>query len=265
MTLMIFNAENTTSEPKKFRYPIQKTEACRQVSLPVQGLEHLHISASGQFAENHIPFIQKAAGGRPVIIVDLRQESHGFMDGHAISWHVPRNWINAEKTDGQAAEDELQRLKQLSDEKEAIISRVKRKDEEAGTIVEKEDITLPVHHVLTEEKLVQSYRCGYQRFYVTDHSCPSEEVVRQFFNFFGQLPRDAWLHVHCSAGMGRSTTFMTMVDMLHCARNLSLEDIVQRQAVINQYDLFGAKEGWKQPYAEARAAFIRQFYQQVKQ
>ena len=64
-------------------------------------------------------------------------------------------------------------------------------------------------------------------------------------------------------GLGRTTTFMVLYDMLRNANRVSLENIVQRQKVLSHgYDVLrpDEPENWKAPYAAERAKFIRGFY-----
>ncbi|MBO0694928.1 MAG: protein tyrosine phosphatase, partial [Verrucomicrobia bacterium] len=74
---------------------------------------------------------------------------------------------------------------------------------------------------------------------------------------------NAWAHFHCEAGLGRTTTFMVLYDMLRNATRVSLEDIVRRQAILGYgYDVLQPPEAgnWKAPYMTERAEFIRVFY-----
>jgi protein-tyrosine phosphatase len=77
------------------------------------------------------------------------------------------------------------------------------------------------------------------------------------------LPENAWAHFHCEAGLGRTTTFMVLYDMLRNATRVSLEDIVRRQRIVSSgYDVLQPAEpgNWKAPYMADRAAFVRAFF-----
>ena len=77
------------------------------------------------------------------------------------------------------------------------------------------------------------------------------------------LPAGGWVHFHCEAGKGRTTTFLALYDILRNARRVSLQDIVNRQSLLvgdyNLLDLAG-QSGWKAPLFADRAAFVRAFF-----
>ena len=46
----------------------------------------------------------------PICIVDLREESHGFFDGIAVSWYGEHDWGNVGLTQEEALADEAERI-----------------------------------------------------------------------------------------------------------------------------------------------------------
>jgi protein-tyrosine phosphatase len=87
--------------------------------------------------------------------------------------------------------------------------------------------------------------------------------VDRFILAVRALPADGWVHFHCRAGKGRTTTFITLYDMLRNAGRVSLEDIVHRQSLlIGDYNLLelAGQSGWKAGLASERADFVRAFY-----
>ena len=104
---------------------------------------------------------------------------------------------------------------------------------------------------------------NYVRLTITDHARPLDDELDRFVLGVRALPENAWAHFHCEAGLGRTTTFMVLYDMLRNANRVSLEDIVRRQKILSDgYDVLqpAEPENWKAPYATDRAAFVRKFY-----
>jgi Inositol hexakisphosphate len=86
-----------------------------------------------------------------------------------------------------------------------------------------------------ERDLVSSADASYVRVAVTDHTRPVDEAVDRFIVAVRALPQNAWAHFHCEAGLGRTTTFIVLYDMLRNASRVSLEDIVQRQKLLGYF------------------------------
>ena len=120
-----------------------------------------------------------------------------------------------------------------------------------------------VERASIERDVVQLAGASYVRITVTDHTRPLDDEVDRFILAVRALPGNAWAHFHCEAGLGRTTTFMVLYDMLRNADRVSLEDIVHRQKILSHgYDVLqpDEPENGKAPYAAQRAGIIRAFY-----
>ena len=114
------------------------------------------------------------------------------------------------------------------------------------------------------------FRSRYFRIAATDHVWPTPENIDRFLAFYRTLPQDAWLHFHCEAGVGRTTAFMVMTDMLKNP-SVSLKDILYRQHEIGGF-YYGEfpiktkdKDSWKTKYYREKIVMIEQFYRYVQE
>lgn len=253
---LILNAANTPGElPRHFR-------SCAAAKGSDEGLRTLRLSGSAQFSDEGLKALLKQLGTPDkVVVVDLRQESHGFLNGTAVSWFTLRNWANQGKTSAQIRQEELQLLADQLKAKTAVVQQIVEKTPEGDIEVATRE-TFDVQSALSEEQVTKNQKVGYYRLYVTDHKRPTDADVQQFMAFVKGQPSDAWLHIHCAAGDGRTTTFMAMIDMMNNAKKVSFETILQRQAAIGGIDLLQKHhEGsWKRPLAIERIQFLQKFY-----
>ena len=103
---LIVNMENQKILPRNFRTTIDPYKN-QQTTISKKGLSELHASASGQFSENGFNKIKEKVSAENIFVVDLREESHGFINGMAISWYEPNyNWGNKNKSLSEILEDE---------------------------------------------------------------------------------------------------------------------------------------------------------------
>ena len=127
----------------------------------------------------------------------------------------------------------------------------------------------PTGSYKTEETLVQSItNASYLRLPTTDHCRPRDSEVDQFVAFEAALDPKMWLHLHCRAGDGRTTSFMVMHDIIHNAPSDSLQTILTRQKGIGGIDLASlpTNQGiFSYPFSVERVTFIQNFYTYVCQ
>lgn len=206
----------------------------------------LNISGSAQFTLPQLTSIINEINQKDIIIADLRQETHGFVNDYALRLFSPTTIINKDCTSGQVLEAERRFFGAIQPgSKVNIYSRRK---------VLKE--TLTATRALTEEELVKEKGAGYILFAVQDGSIPTPQVVDDFVCFVVSKPEGAHVHFHCRAGEGRTTTFMAMYQIMNNENNLSLEQIFQYQESIGGINLF---------LRPLRAEFLEEFYSYVKE
>lgn len=250
--------------PANFRTPAMISNALEKTKSPVsrEGLDNLRASGSAEPWEAAIPALREYLG-EGLILMDLRQESHGFLNGAPVAWYLPPgDWINLGKTREQTLRDEKSRLAGLSRGKTVLV----HEDDWIPSRIQGAGKPEKVLSAASEEELARRNNIRYFRLTVPDHMRPSDEDVDRFIAFVRGLHKADWLHFHCHAGMGRTTTFLVMYDMLLNADRVSLEDIVTRQAAAGpRYNVFRneSKAPWENVFRE-RSGFVRQFYEYAK-
>lgn len=202
-----------------------------------------------------------AKGIKPkqIILVDLRQESHGFLNGQAVSWYGDNNWANVGKADVVIRKDETDRLTKTLDQETSYYKLDKKKKPHFKG---KEKVQV----ALTEQQAATLFGMGYARFASTDHIWPDPEEVDAFLQWQKDLPEDAWLHFHCQAGKGRTTSYMIMRDIWLNGQKDSLESICARQQALGGVDVLHMthKEAWRQTIDDNKVYRLKQFYTYVK-
>lgn len=225
-----------------------------------QGLDKLRASASGQPSQAALKTLyDKLHALEPnakIFLVDLRQESHGFANSLPVSWHTKNNAANAGKSSSEVAAIEITQLKNLRG--------VETTFEPLGNADTKilRPLTIVPRFMSTERDAAEKVGFEYARFAAADMQFPAPEIVDEFVLFVVNLPDNAWLHFHCHAGHGRTTTFLAMYDMMKNP-DVSLEEICRRQYLLGGSNLLLEPEGkdWYARMARDRARKIRLFYE----
>ena len=227
------------------------------------GLDELNASAGGQPSEAALTTLyEKISEYKPdakLIVVDLRRESHGFANSLPVSWHVKNNAGNVGKTASEIEADEFERLKKLRGV-ETTFQPLGNEDEQTFR-----PVTMVTRVTKTEREVCEQLGVEYKRFAAADMQFPAPELVDRFITFVATLPENAWLHFHCQAGHGRTTTFLVMYDIMKNP-DVSLEEICRRQYLLGGSNLLLEPEGddFYATNARDRAKKIRLFYEFVQ-
>ena len=229
-----------------------------------EGLERLCASGSGEFSESGLQSLLEALAERTqmaICIVDLREESHGFFDGIAVSWYGEHDWGNVGLTQEEALADEAERIHAAAGQMTAVAHL-------GGEKNPLDEHEIFVEEAQTEKELVEAAGLRYKRIAATDHIWPSPAAVDEFVQFYKSLPEDIWLHFHCQAGEGRTTEFLAMYDILKNPA-VPLQDILYRQCLLGgSYVAHVEPEDstyWKVPYYAEKAKHIALFYRYVQE
>lgn len=219
--------------------------------------------------------VNRIADGGPdlrrLLVVDLRQESHVFLDGRAVSWCADKDWSNVGQTTTWIAQDELSQLAKLSAAPDQLIYAIE-KDVADGNVKVLATTQIHVARAATEEMILAALQSrlaiSYLRIPVTDHCAPEDDAVRVLLGMMGTVDSTTWVHFHCHGGDGRTTTFLTMYDMLNFARSSSpgttppdLEYFRARQLQLFHYDLQPnpAVKRWQAPLSTVRWQRLEEF------
>lgn len=249
VNLVLDSSDNSFPE-KHFRKTSHALETDdRFKNLNLAGLSTLNISGSKQFTCSNFPNILHAIGTNlPITVIDLRQESHGFINEFPVSWVGDKNNANAALSRDEILLDETQKLNSIKLNQPITFSNHHEK-----TII-------PVK-VQNEEQLVKSNGVNYLRVPITDTKLPNDAMVDFFVDFVKSNSKNTWLHFHCKHGIGRTTTFMIMYDMMKNSKVASANDIITRQMLLANFD---SKKMSSFPNKN-RMAFLNKFYDYCKE
>ncbi|CEK10572.1 phosphatase domain-containing putative toxin [Legionella hackeliae] len=234
----------------------------------VEGLDALKLTASAMpnamgWDEIREYIYQLGMNPKKTIVVDLRQESHGYLNGMAITLSTTHNWINLDKTNEEAKLAERYWLNLLKNQ--LIASVLTPQQFETNNYLQ--PININIQTIQSEKEVVKQHGFDYERFYVSDHRAPIDTEVNRFVEFYRHLPADTWLHIHCRGGKGRTTSFMAIIDMLHNADKVSFEEIISRQASIPPFynlAMIVRSDPDLTPFYIERFQFLQQFYHFAK-
>lgn len=247
---------------------VDNTNSFQKIAKKFRVQNSLRISASGQFSAEQLKRLLNfiPVGPQNTWIIDLRQESHGFINGMPVSWYGNKNSGNINLSPDEVISREQKLLETIRHKSSVTIYTIKKLSD--GEISGENPDKIVVDTVSSEQQLVHTLGAKYKRLFVLDHHKPDDQTIDNFVNFVSQevKPGD-WLHFHCRGGKGRASTFMAMYDILLNAKQASFAAIMQHQISIGNIDLsqISSEPGklWKANAAKERQLFLQRFYDYV--
>lgn len=227
-------------------YKILDSDSENHLPDQYRNIKSLNISGSAQFTPSEIPNIIKDINSKDILFVDLRQESHGFINNLAFCYFGDSKTLNYNLGPIDVLKNEKALLSSTIIGSEAIIYERSGK---AYNIIK-------VKNVSNEEDLILKSKAKYLRLPVKDEGIPSLEIVDDFVNVIKNKPKDLHIHFHCAHGKGRTTQFMVLYQIMNNPDNLSLKEILKYQIDKGGIDLTKIKE---------RDKFLKKFYKYVKE
>lgn len=263
-TLLVVDSLDQSKLPNSFR--MTSDELPKTSQLQAEGLDRVRAVGSQQFSKAGLQAVLKRIPSKSVVIIDLRRESHGFLNDNAISWYGPQNAANSSKSPVKIKLSENRLLNKLNKSRFQWVHQILEKTDQ-GFVGRTSKEFVHVESAISEQKLASDLHVKYKRFYVEDFHAPEDADVVRFVNYVKHFPEDTWLYFHCRAGRGRTTTFMTMYDMMKNAKHVSFNDIVARQYALGGSDLrdLPDEDNYKYGYASNRLSFIKNFYEYAKE
>lgn len=258
---------NMDGLPKKFR---AAPDWIFNQDVNLKGFRDLRISGSVQFSQKHFESILKylaekhAVAPKDIVLIDLRQEMHGFINGAAVTVHGGPLGQDIDASVDEITVRENTRFAGLLGQKNLALYQVIKSAD--GFVSKKSPMLTDVALAQTEADLARQYGVRYVRIPVTDHFKPENREIDQFLTFLQTITPATWMHFHCRGGSGRTTTFMAFYDMIKNP-DVSLNDILKRHklakgADLNNSDRTISKE-WMGNAAKERLVVIQRFYAYV--
>lgn len=217
----------------------------------VRFLDEAAISGSAQFSADQFDALaadlRDHAGDREIWIIDCRMESHGLINGIAVSWCNAVNDVNAGKP--------CERI----EAEESALSMFPGTELTAYTTENDrplDAVTLSWQSWQTERELVEAAGFHYLRLACPDHCWPPEDIIDAFLDFVEGPGKDAWLHFHCQAGSGRTGAFMTVSEILR-RPGVPLEEILRHQAETGSGNLVTPSAHEKSHAQKSRYVMVR--------
>jgi hypothetical protein len=192
-TLLVVDMPKNSGLPENFRTTADPLPA--DVRVSTDGLSNLHAAGSQQFSTDGLEKALEKIPSKAIVIVDLRRESHGQLNGNAVSWYGPQNAANENKTPEQISVSETRLLSRLKKMRYKWLYQIVEKTDDDFIEKTHRDF-VRVGTVKSEQQLASAYHLDYKRFYVKDFHAPEDADVVRFVSFAKSLPENTWLYFH---------------------------------------------------------------------
>lgn len=196
--------------------------------------DNIGISGSQQLSSEQLKILIQKNHCKSFSIIDLREESHCFVNGFPIALVNEENNLNEGKPleEIKALDASLKGKASISIFeciKEKTISVDGEKKKTISFQLQQRLEKYQIHSIETEEELTQQHRATYHRIPITDHGFPSDEQIDKLTTFFDHQQTDkSWIHFHCAGGKGRTSSAIALFTILRWKDTLSLKDIFSR-------------------------------------
>jgi rhodanese-related sulfurtransferase len=218
--------------------------------------------SSAQFSEDELQKLRQKYPNEKIVIVDLRQESHGFINGKPVSWRSYFEKINQNKEISEILSDEKLHLDAAKKDHEIVINEVVKRDKESGWYEDVAPKNVTVNQAISEKDLAQKNGFEYQRFSIRDFDIPEAKEFSRMINFIKNLSEDKKIYVHCAGGRGRTAMFLVILDIIKNGKKVELEEIFKRQNKLGgaRLDEISKEEAWSKKLATERLKMLKDFY-----
>ncbi len=186
---------------------------------PASGSHQLDISVLTMYLQKVVDEYKT----QELYLVDLREETHGFLGDRAVSWYADDDFANVGMSPGLIVRDEEARLGVLADEQTVqvfTIGKDKQDNRQQQRVLPVSYDDVPVKTPQTERQAfdqtsIDGCTVNYVRITVTDHCGPSSEALDEFCAAVpvSTDPAKTWVHFHCHGGDGRTTSFLALYDI----------------------------------------------------
>lgn len=255
LTLILYTIPVIAITPSESKVPIPNrkedflvmdTDKTTPLPSRYRDIPSLNISGSAQFQPSQVENLKKKINVLDTYIVDLRQETHGFLNDDAVSFYSPERLLNNGFNSEETLKSEKEKFGAI---KAGDIENIfnKRGAFKKSIVVDKSQIEL---------NLVKNAGFNYVLFATRDGHIPTPTMVDSFVSFIVKTPSTTHLHFHCNHGEGRTTMFMAMFQMIKESSFKSLEEILDEQLEAGGIVLTNKT---------TRAHFLQDFYQYTKE